>query len=78
MLFRVTVDGGMGQGHIMPKVYHATNESADWAEDVVAATGMSNLLTTFGIFLIRELKNAESSSEKLVVSRSHKVKLAGP
>jgi hypothetical protein len=50
-----------------------TREGADWAEDVVATRRVSNLLTTVSILLVCELKDAESSSEKLVVSSSQKV-----
>jgi hypothetical protein len=50
----------------------------DWAEDVVATRSVSNLLATVSILLVRELEDAESSSEKLVVSSSHQVELAVP
>jgi hypothetical protein len=56
----------------------ATSEGADWADDVVATQSVSNLLATFSIFLVCELEDAESSSEKLVVSSSHQVKLSVP
>ena len=77
-LFVVTMDGGMGRDPVIPKVNDAMSESADWAEDVVTASSMANLLATVGILLIRERENVKSSSDKLLVSSSHKIKLAVP
>jgi hypothetical protein len=67
------MDGGMGRSPITPKVDDATSEGADGAEYVVAASSVANFFTTVGILLVRELEDAESSSEQLVVSSSVQV-----
>jgi hypothetical protein len=57
---------------------NATHKSADGAENVVTASGVTYFFAAISVLLVREKQHAKGRREELVVRGSGKVESAGP